>query len=256
MKLKLHLQKVVTVPTTRSTRVFLLGGSKDSEGKQAINNCYEVTSKKTMNACEKLTSAKLSFATAISPDAKQIFIAGGSTGENRSTNECEVFDVNKKKWSQLPNLNQPRFSASLIVCENQDIYCFGGVDNDSKDPTKFLTLKSIETLSLSGEGKEWEVLKLTLPYKTSSPGAISLGHRSFVVFGGWNKVTLKNSVIIRAVENSDEYVTEEAGEMVQEDTFVSNGLVARNSEEKQTIIFGSNAAHVFNETSKTFSVIE
>ena len=38
MKLKLHLQKIVAVPTTKTTRVFLMGGSKDSEGKQAINN--------------------------------------------------------------------------------------------------------------------------------------------------------------------------------------------------------------------------
>lgn len=271
LKLRLHLQKVVTVPTARSSRVFLLGGAKDSEGKQAINNCFEVntttggkksggkgaeSSDKGLTPVDKLSTAKLSFATAISPDAKHIYIAGGSTGENRSTNECEVFDVAKKKWSPLPQLNQPRFSASLIVCENQDIYCFGGVDNDSKDPTKFLTLKSIETLNLSEEGKEWEVLKLTLPYKTSSPGAISLGHRAFVVFGGWNKVTLKNSVIVRAIENSDEYATEETGEMAQEDTFVSNGLVARNSETKETIIFGSSAAHIYNENTKTFRLVE
>jgi hypothetical protein len=70
-------------------------------------------------------------------------------------------------------------------------------------------LKSIETLNLTEEGKEWEVLKITLPYKTSSPGAISLGHRAFVVFGGWNKQTLNDSVIIRAIESSEDYTTEE-----------------------------------------------
>ena len=253
MKLKLHLQKVITVPAARGSRVFLFGGAKDSEGKQAIHNCYEVNvKKKTMTAVDKLTTPKLSFAAALSPDTKNIYIAGGSTGENKATNECEVFDVAKKKWSALPVLNQPRFSASLIICENTDIYCFGGVDNDPKDPTKFSTLKSIETLSLAEEGKEWEVLKLSLPYKTSSPGAISLGHRAFVVFGGWNKVTLKQSVIVRAVEGSDEYATEESGDLAQDDTFVSNGLVARNPEERTTIIFGTSYVHSFNERSKTF----
>ena len=122
------------------------------------------------------------FAATLSPDTKNIFIAGGSKGENMATNEWEVFDTIKKKWSKLPNLNQPRFSASLIVWENTDVYCFGGVDNDPKDPVKFITLKSIETLNLTEEGKEWETLKITLPYKTSSPGAISFGHRAFVVF--------------------------------------------------------------------------
>lgn len=257
MKLKLHLQKVVTIPTARSTRVFLLGGSKDSNGKQAINNCYEVDiSKKSMKACEKLTTPKLSFATAISPDAKHIYVAGGSLGENRSTNECEVFEVSKKKWSLLPALNQPRFSASLIVCENTDIYCFGGVDSDQKDPTKFMTLRSIETLSLEEENKEWETLKISLPYKTSSPGAISLGHRAFVIFGGWDRVSLKDSVIMRAIENSNDYAFEESGEMVIPDKFIYNGLVQRYPEEKETIIFGTDAVHVFNESTKTFSIIE
>lgn len=209
-----------------------------------------------MKACDKLTTPKLSFATAISPDAKNIYIAGGSLGENRSTNECEVFEVSKKKWSPLPALNQPRFSASLIVCENTDIYCFGGVDSDQKDPTKFMTLRSIETLSLDEESKEWETLKLSLPYKTSSPGAISLGHRAFIIFGGWDRVSLKDSVIMRAIENSNDYAFEESGEMAVPDKFIYNGLVQRIPEEKETIIFGTDSVHVFNENTKSFSVIE
>lgn len=256
MKLKLHLQKVITVPTARSSRVFLMGGSKDPEGKQAIHNCYEVNlKKKTLSAIEKLSSPKLSFAAALSPDGKEIYIAGGSSGENKSTNEVELFDVLKKKWTRLPNLNQPRFSGSLILCENTDLYCFGGVDNDPKDPTKFLTLKSIETLNIAEENSEWETLNLSLPYKTSSPGAISLGHRAFIVFGGWNKITLKNSVIIRG-SNSGEYETEESNEMASEDTFVFNGLVSRNSYEKKSIVFGTNNVHVYDEINKSFSLLE
>lgn len=257
MKLKLYLQKVMTVPGGRSSRVFLIGGAKDSEGKQAIHNCYEVgLSKKNLTTCDKLSTPKLSFAAALSPDAKDIYIAGGSTGENKATNECEVFNVHKRKWSKMPSLNQPRFSASLIVCENTDIYCFGGVDNDPKDPTKFSTLRSIETLNLTEKAKEWEVLKLTLPYKTSSPGAISLGHRAFVVFGGWNKDTLTNSVIIRSLENGEDYGTEEAGNMAKQDTFVANGLVSRKAEERETIIFGTGYVHKYHEKTKTFTLVK
>lgn len=208
-----------------------------------------------MNIVDKLASAKLSFAAALSPDAKSIYIAGGSTGQNKSTNEVEMFDVSTRKWSRLPDLNQPRFSASLISCENEDLYCFGGVDNDPKDPTKFFTVKTIETLDLIDESATWEILKLQLPYKTSSPGAISLGHKSFVVFGGWNKVTMKSSYVIR-VSDGDEYVSEDCGDMSVEDTFVFNGLVSRNEDTKESIIFGIEHAHVFNENDRTFSVIE
>ena len=255
MKLKLHLQKIMTVPVGKHNKVFLMGGSKDPEGKQAIHNCYEVKNK-TMTIVDKLSTPKLSFAAALSPDAKQIYIAGGSTGENKATNQCEVFNVAKKKWTKMPALNQPRFSASLIVCENTDIYCFGGVDNDPRDPTKFSTLKSIETLNLGDDAKEWEVLKLCLPYKTSSPGAISLGHRAFVVFGGWNKDTLSNSVIIRTLANGEEYGTEPAGEMAKEDSFVANGLVARDAQAQNTIIFGTNFMHQYHQSTKSFSIIE
>lgn len=116
MKLKLFLQKIVTVPSENGSRVFLMGGAKDPEGKQAISNCYEVNlGKKTMNAIDKLPTSKLSFAASLSPDANNIYVAGGSKGENMATNECEVFDLTKKKWTKLPSLNQPRFSASLIV---------------------------------------------------------------------------------------------------------------------------------------------
>lgn len=116
MKLKLHLQKVITVPTSKASRVFLIGGSKDPEGKEAINNCYEVNlKKKTIATIDKLSSKKLSVAAALSPDTKVIYIAGGSTGQNKSTNETEMFDVAKRKWTKLPDLNQPRFSASMIV---------------------------------------------------------------------------------------------------------------------------------------------
>jgi hypothetical protein len=257
MGLKLYLQKVMTVPTGRTNKVFLMGGSKDAEGKRAISNCFEVNVKqKTLNALDKLGTAKLSFAAALSPDAKNIYIAGGSTGENKATNECGVFNVAKRKWEDLATLNQPRFSASLIVCENADLYCFGGVDNDPHDPTKFSPLRSIETLNLLEEGSQWEVLKVNLPYKPSSPGAISLGHRAFVVFGGWNKDNLKNSVIIRTLTNGEDYGTEEAGDLTKEDTFVANGLVSRNVETKETIIFGTAHVHQYSQDQKTFSLLE
>jgi len=257
MELKVHLQKVMNVPSGKKNRVFLMGGAKDGEGKNALNNCYEVNiDKKTMTNCDRLKTKKLSFGATLSSDAKNIYIAGGSTGENKATNECEVFNISKKKWAKLPALNQPRFSTSLIICENTDIYCFGGVDNDPRDPTKFLALKSIETLNLGDEAKEWEVLKLSLSFKTSSPGAISLGHRAFIVFGGWNKDSLNNSVIIRTLANGEDYGTEEAGNIEKPDSFVANGLVSRNVQEQRTIIFGLNNSHKYNQSTKSFSIIQ
>lgn len=257
MKLRLYLQKVITVPMSRGSRVFLFGGSRDAKGNEALNNCYEVNlKKKTMNSIDKLASPKLSFATCLSPDAKSIYIAGGSSGHNKATNEVEVFEVSKRKWIRLSDLNQPRFSAGLINCEGKDLYCFGGVDNDNQDPTKFHTVRTIETLDLSESEAAWNVLTLQMPIKTSSPGAISLGHRSFVVFGGWNKNTLKSAHIFRSTSKGDEYEVNECGDMEGEDSFVFNGLVSRDDDSKEVIIFGTNYTHVFSETNQSFRLLE
>lgn len=119
----------------------------------------------------------------------------------------------------------------------------------------FISLRSIETLSLLEESKEWEVLKLTLPNKTSSPGAISLGHRAFVVFGGWHRVTIKKSVIIREAQDGEGYAAEEIEDMSQEDTFVSNGYSNRNAESKEIIVFGTNYVHKYHQNTKKISLV-
>jgi len=69
-------------------------------------------------------------------------------------------------------------------------------------------------------------------------------------------LTLSDSAIIRAVENSEDFVVEECGKMAKEDSFIFNGLVARNYQDKEVIIFGSSHAHSYNESTKTFTFIE
>lgn len=44
--------------------------------------------------------------------------------------------------------------------------------------------------------------------------------------------------------------------MEKEDTFVFNGLVSRNSDSREIIVFGNTYAHVYNEQDKTFKVLE
>ena len=38
MPLKLHLQKIVTVPQSTENKVFLFGGAKDDEAKEVVSN--------------------------------------------------------------------------------------------------------------------------------------------------------------------------------------------------------------------------
>jgi hypothetical protein len=114
--LKLHLQKVITVPCGTGNRVFLFGGSKDKDGSEAVSDCYEVElEKKELKHIEKMGCSKLSMAAGISPDCSHIIIAGGSEGYNSPSNSCELFRPKTLKWTRLKSLNLARMSGSLLI---------------------------------------------------------------------------------------------------------------------------------------------
>src|SRR5690606_8758519 len=124
---------------------------------------------------QKMHAPKVSMAAGISPDCDNIIVAGGSEGENRPTNSSEIFDVTTKTWKTLPPLNCPRMSASLIICTGANVYCFGGIESDPVDPSKFMPIKSIEWMNYGDKDGDWETLKVKVPYKASSMGAICMG---------------------------------------------------------------------------------
>lgn len=171
--LKLHLQKIITLPTTQANVVYLIGGAKDEKAITTVNSCYKLPSAGTvLESVDKLPEAKCSFAACISLTCEKIFTAGGNRGNNTVTNSSEMFNVDTGKWTKLGELNCPRMSAGMVECTNSNLYVFSGIDNNPDDPTRFVTLKSIEHLNYANLKNEWEVLKVKVPFKTSSPGAI------------------------------------------------------------------------------------
>lgn len=252
MPLKLYLQKVATVPTDTENRVFLFGGAHDMEGKVTVDSVYEADlDNKKLIPCPKMSSAKLSMACGISPDCKHIVLAGGSEGSNTPTNTCEIFDVEKKGWKKLPTLNCPRMSPSLIVCPEQNVYCFGGIESDPVDPSKFVPLKSIEWINYDKRDAEWEVLKIKVPYKGSSMGGIAFGPREFIIFGGWNRKPTDKSAYIWFHDDQG-FCIEDGPNLSEPDTFISTGLTLRDSGRKQVIFFGVGYNHVYDEKQEKF----
>lgn len=254
MPLKLYLQKVITVPYEAGNKVFLLGGSKDLEGKDAVSNCYEVElDKKTLIPIQKMSTPRLSMACGISPDCQYVIIAGGSEGDNKPTNSSEIFDVAKKTWRNLPALNCPRMSASLIVCTGENVYCFGGIESDPLDPSKFVPLRSIEWLDYGDKDGDWETLKIKIPFKGSSMGAIGMSDHEFLIFGGWNRKTFDKSAFVWMNAESG-YCIEDGPELAEPDTFVSTGLMFRDLKKRECIFFGVNHTHVYDEVKESFKL--
>ncbi|CAI2362245.1 unnamed protein product [Moneuplotes crassus] len=255
LTLKNYLTKVITVPTETLNRVFIIGGSKDVEGIQAINDTYEVDlENRSLMPCQRMSEPKLSVAAGLSPDCNFILTAGGSLGQNTPTNSCEMFNISQMRWQKLPPLNLPRMTASLIICTNSNAYCIGGIESSPDDPSMFLPLKSIEWLQYDQPNCEWETLKIKVPFKCSSSGAICMGDRHFIIFGGWNKEPLAKSAYVWYNELHG-FNIEPLGNLEKPDTFTSSGLTKRDAANKTSIIFGVNYCHLYDEQEEKFTTI-
>ena len=154
----------------------------------------------------------------------------------------------------MPILNCPRFSASLVVCTNQSVFCFGGLESDPEDPSRFNPLKSIERLFYEKEKAEWETLKIKLHFKGSGIGALRLNSKSFIVFGGWNLKKLKASAFIYW-NSDDEYFIEEGKDLAVPDSFISTGLFSRDQSKKEILLFGQEHVHIYNFETEEFSAL-
>ena len=258
MPLKLHLQKVITLPTKEGNDVYLLGGARDSNGTDAIANCYKVDlDSKTLISIEKLSTPKCAFAAGISIDCTTIFVAGGSAGCHKAINTCQMYKADEEKWIELKELNCPRFSASLISCPNNNLYVFSGIENNPTDPAKFITLKSIEHLDYSEVENDWETLSIKVPFKTSSPGAICINEDTFLVFGGWDQDLKDDAAIIWKDPKHGWYSDKmEKDKCLREhDSFLDNGLMLRDKTKKTCLVFGATYAHIYNENERKFETL-
>lgn len=91
---------------------------------------YEVLFKKKpeLKRLADLPIASMSFGACVSNDGSKIYIAGGTSGEKKkSMNETFEYDIEEDAWRKIGELNQPRFSSSLILF-NSKLICLGGQD--------------------------------------------------------------------------------------------------------------------------------
>ena len=63
---------------------------------------------------------------ACATDEQKIFAVGGINTDKSEMTECEVFDIKQNLWVELPRLNNPKSSGSLISINQSFLYLFGG----------------------------------------------------------------------------------------------------------------------------------
>ncbi len=155
----------------------------------------------------------------------------------------------ENEWEELPCINQPRFSCSVIQ-HGDNLYCFGGQDTDATG--SHFPLKSIEVLRLGDD--HWESMATKLPFNTCAPGVITLGEGQLLLFGGWDKEAMDKSALFRVTPDGEFTVTEECA-LQDPDMFLSLGVRHRDQRKKEIVVWGSSHAHLYNEVERNWMTL-
>lgn len=57
-----------------------------------------------------------------------IYVAGGLYSALSATASCEVYDIRKNTWTDLPSLPSPNFSLALSIFKKKHLIAVGGTD--------------------------------------------------------------------------------------------------------------------------------
>ena len=251
--------KIIVVPQDAvKERVFVFGGTTDEGGNDPVTSCFEVQFGKKKNTLVKradMPTARVSFACAVSQNSEHVYVVGGASGANKTpTNVCEIYSVENDSWSSIEDLCQPRFSASVIE-NNNELFVFGGQDTVNETAEHY-NLKSIEWIDLNSENPKWEVLSEELPFASAFSGAIALHPREILIFGGWDKQTDIDNCVLLKESSPGEFSLTEADPLQDADKFLISGPRARDDQNRNIVIFGTDHVHQYNEIEKNFMTLK
>ena len=83
------MYRVVTLPNNRA---FVIGGSRDVHGAQAVKTTHELVDG-ALEEKAQMWIARSAFGLAVYPNFSQIFIAGGKINDSEATKHCERYIV-------------------------------------------------------------------------------------------------------------------------------------------------------------------
>ena len=149
----LYYQKLVYTPTEK---IYLIGGAKDKQVGTVISDCYEMTEEEgalVPNERKGLNVARASFGCVVNEMYDKIIVAGGLIGGGNVGQECEWYDIGKNTWNNFASLADKRFSLSLCLFNESDLFAFAGIDASKK-----LTNTIQRISNWSAAGSVWEVL--------------------------------------------------------------------------------------------------
>jgi hypothetical protein len=124
-------------------------------------------------------------------DKEKIYVIGGY-----NSNKCEVYDIQAKTWSELPDLLSPERQRSMLFIEKNFLYCFMGLSQNGM-------LDSVERLNLDNTQKGWERINVdnseNLILKFYGAGIIRMSDENKILFIGGKKENNNEEVYKRSI---------------------------------------------------------
>jgi hypothetical protein len=101
----------------------VLGGTDFND--KVVGNCYQIVGTEVKDIAA-MKQPRRSFGCYVTNN--HIFVAGGLYSSFSATASCEVYDIDKNTWSDLPSLPSPNFSLALSIFKKKHLVAVGGTD--------------------------------------------------------------------------------------------------------------------------------
>lgn len=169
----LYMAKIAFSPD--GTRVYVIGGAKDSKSKVTSNtvSAFNVTdSGVAQQNLAPMLESRASFGCLYVPRASPLIIVAGGYINGKLSTKCEAFNVNTNTWQMLPELNEAKASSSLCLMNDRFLYCFGGLSRNAQGQA-FLS-NSVEVIDITNPSARWEKLNINLPITGCDIGCVPI----------------------------------------------------------------------------------
>ena len=168
------------------TECLLIGGASTPDCKTVFNNVTCVRAGQKSVRKSPMNLARAHFGCSLSKSERAVVIIGGQTSQFEQTARCEIYDIGRNTWTELPKIIRPLSNCSCIVVK-RCLYNIGGVEKTHDSMSVSYT---IERLNLAAIYKGWDQLSVQLPTNMCNFGCIprrnAMGYSQLVIFGGWS----------------------------------------------------------------------
>ena len=124
-----YLSKVMAIS---NETCLLIGGAIDIKQTKVFPYVFQANQDGNLERKTNMLQARAAFGCHLDKASKRVYVIGGSINQDEATDQCEVYDIKKDKWSPLPSLDVNICSSSAITlgefeAGSKYLFSFGGI---------------------------------------------------------------------------------------------------------------------------------